>query len=114
MLSAISSDFTDIAEKVEAGRRLTREEGIRLFDADLFTLGELANRVRERMHGGVAYYTHTLHLNYSNACVLSCGLCAFYRPLDHKEAYTFSLEQIAQKAQAAGKLGYGSSTSPAA
>jgi aminodeoxyfutalosine synthase len=57
------------------------------------------------MHGDAAYYTHTLHLNYSNACVLSCGLCAFYRPLGHKEVYTFSLEQIAQKAEAAGKLG---------
>ena len=105
MLSAISPDCSEISEKVEQGRRLTREEGIRLFDADLFTLGALATQVRERLHGDAAYYTHTLHLNYSNACVLSCGLCAFYRPLDHKEAYTFPLEQIAQKAEAAGKLG---------
>jgi aminodeoxyfutalosine synthase len=101
----VSGDFSDIAGKVEAGRRLTREEGISLFDADLFTLGVLANQVRERMHGQTAYYTHTLHLNYSNACILSCGLCAFYRPLGHKEAYTFPLEEIAAKAEAAGKLG---------
>ena len=105
MPSAISPDYTEISEKVEAGRRLDREEGIMLFDADLFTLGALANRVRERLHGDAAYYTHTLHLNYSNACVLSCGLCAFYRPLGHAEAYTFPLEQIAQKAELAGKLG---------
>ena len=105
MISAISPDYSEIAEKVEAGQRLTREEGIRLFDADLFTLGALANQARERMHGDAAYYTHTLHLNYSNACVLSCGLCAFYRPLDHKEAYTFPLEEIVAKAEAAGKLG---------
>ncbi len=102
---ATSSDFTDIAQRVEAGERLTREEGIRLFEADLFTLGRLANRVRERLHGNFTYYTHTLHLNYSNACVLSCGLCAFFRPLDHQEAYTFTLDQIAQKAQAAQKAG---------
>jgi len=101
----VDDDYSEIAEKVEAGQRLTREEGIRLFDADLFTLGALANQVRERMHGDAAYYTHTLHLNYSNGCVLSCGLCAFYRPLDHKEAYTFSLEEIARKAETAGKLG---------
>ena len=101
----ISPGYSEIAEKVKAGHRLTREEGILLFDADLFTLGTLANTVRERMHGDAAYYTHTLHLNYSNACVLSCGLCAFYRPLDHKEAYTFPLEQIAQKAEAGAKLG---------
>ncbi len=105
MPSTISPDFTEIEEKVQAGRRLDREEGIRLFDADLFTLGRLGNVVRQRLHGDAAYYTHTLHLNYSNACVLSCGLCAFYRPLDHKEAYTFSLDEIAQKARAAGKMG---------
>ena len=105
MPSAISADYSDVAEKVEHGQRLTREEGIRLFDADLFTLGALANTVRERLHGDAAYYTHTLHLNYSNECVLSCGLCAFYRPLGHEEAYAFPLEEIARKAEAAGKLG---------
>ncbi len=104
-LSTISPDCTDISEKVQTNQRLSREEGIRLFDADLFTLGTLANQVRERMHGELTYYTHTLHLNYSNACVLSCGLCAFYRPLDHQEAYTFSLEEIAKKAEAANKVG---------
>ncbi len=104
-LSIVSPDFADIAEKVEQGGRLTREEGIRLFGADLFTLGALATQVRERLHGDRAYYTHTLHLNYSNACVLSCGLCAFYRPLDHAQAYTFTLEEIARKAEAAGRLG---------
>ncbi|MBI3333450.1 MAG: CofH family radical SAM protein [Candidatus Omnitrophica bacterium] len=105
MISTISADFAEIAEKVTAGRRLSREEGILLFDADLFTLGRLANLVRRRMHGESAYYTHTLHLNYSNACVLSCGLCAFYRPLDHPQATTFSLEEIGAKAEAAGRAG---------
>ncbi|MBI3318617.1 MAG: CofH family radical SAM protein [Candidatus Omnitrophica bacterium] len=100
-----NKNCTQVAEKVRTGRRLNREEGVRLFDADLFTLGALANVVRERLHGDNAYYTHTLHLNYSNACVLTCGLCAFYRPLDHSEAYTFPLEEIAQKAEAARKAG---------
>ncbi len=104
-VSSIHPAYADIAAKVEAGQRLTRDEGIRLFDADLFSLGELANLARERLHGDNTYYTHTLHLNYSNACVLTCGLCAFYRPLEHKEAYTFSMEQIAQKAEAAKKAG---------
>ncbi|MBI3322146.1 MAG: CofH family radical SAM protein [Candidatus Omnitrophica bacterium] len=105
MVSAISPDYAGIAGKVEAGQRLTRDEGIRLFDADLFTLGGLANQVRERLHGDNTYYTHTLHLNYSNACVLSCGLCAFYRPLGHAEAYTYPMEQIRSKAEAANKAG---------
>ncbi|PIQ82085.1 MAG: aminofutalosine synthase MqnE [Candidatus Omnitrophica bacterium CG11_big_fil_rev_8_21_14_0_20_64_10] len=105
MLSVVDPALAEIAGKVERGERLDRAEGIRLFNADLFTLGALANVVRERKHGDNAYYTHTLHLNYSNACVLSCGLCAFYRPLDHGEAYTFSVEQMRERAAAAGRLG---------
>ena len=95
-----------IIEKVQAGDRLSREEGIALFQTDdLHTLGALANLARERLHGDKTYYTHTLHVNYSNACVLSCALCAFYRPLDHPEAYTFTQEQMAEQAEAAGRLG---------
>lgn len=105
MFATIDPSFAAIAEKVHAGQRLSREDGIRLFEADLFTLGTLADAVRKRLHGDRTYYTHTLHLNYSNACVLSCGLCAFFRPLDHAEAYTFSLQEIARKAEAAGRLG---------
>lgn len=105
MPATVSPEFTGIAEKVEAKQRLSREEGVRLFEADLFTLGALANQVRERLHGDNTYYTHTLHLNYSNACVLSCGLCAFYRPLGHAEAYTFPMAEIRAKAEAAGKAG---------
>ena len=98
--------FSEIADKVAAGERLSREEGIALFQSDdLFTLGSLANLVRERLHGDRTYYTHTLHVNYSNACVLSCALCAFYRPLDHPQAHTFSLEELGKRAEAAGRLG---------
>jgi len=102
---AVETDFTEITQKVEQGERLSREEGVQLFNADLFTLGKLANVVRERLHGDNTYYTHTLHLNYSNACVLSCGLCAFYRPLEDKEAYTFSVEEMKKKALKAGEFG---------
>lgn len=104
-MRAASLGCEEIAEKIEAGERLNRDDGIRLFEADLFSLGALADSVRRRLHGEAAYYTHTLHLNYSNACVLSCGLCAFYRPLDHGQAYTFSLEEIEKKAAAAARAG---------
>ena len=102
----VSPALAPIAEKVMTGQRLTREDGIALFKTeDLFTLGYLANHVRERLHGDKTFYTHTLHVNYSNACVLTCALCAFYRPLDHAEAYTFTIEDLGQQAEAAGKLG---------
>jgi aminodeoxyfutalosine synthase len=46
-----------IEEKVIAGQRVSLEEGIFLDkEADLLTLGRLANTVRERKNGNFAYY----------------------------------------------------------
>jgi aminodeoxyfutalosine synthase len=76
-----------IREKVLAGERLTREDGVALYRArDIFTIGQLANTVRERLHGRLAYYNVNRHINYSNFCVLRCKFCAFYRPYDKKGA----------------------------
>ncbi len=71
----------DIAEKVDAGERLSFEDGVRLYETtDIHTLGELANRVRERRHGRMAYYNVNRHINYTNFCVLRCKFCSFYEP----------------------------------
>ena len=41
-----------IREKVDAGQRLSFEDGVFLYEeADLHSLGELANQVRERKNG---------------------------------------------------------------
>jgi len=70
-----------IAAKVEAGHRLTLDDGIALYASrDIHEIGRLANLVRERMHGDVAYYNVNRHINYSNYCVLRCKFCSFYRP----------------------------------
>ncbi len=56
------------------------DEGLRLYQSpDIFTLGEMANAVRERLHGRNAFYNINLHINYSNYCVLRCKFCSFYR-----------------------------------
>jgi 2-iminoacetate synthase ThiH len=62
--SAMSHDtrLGAIREKVEAGVRLSFEDGVYLDEqADLFTLGELANLVRERKNGNFAYYNVNTH-----------------------------------------------------
>jgi aminodeoxyfutalosine synthase len=42
----------DISGKLDAGERLTFDDGVRLFDCpDLLALGWLANREREKRHG---------------------------------------------------------------
>jgi aminodeoxyfutalosine synthase len=71
----------EIAAKVERGQRLDHADGVALFASrDIHEIGRLANIVRERMHGDVAYYNINRHINYSNYCVLRCKFCSFYRP----------------------------------
>jgi aminodeoxyfutalosine synthase len=94
-----------ILSKVQAGRRLSFDEGIFLEEqADLFTLGELANLVRERKNGNNAFYNVNTHLNATNVCVYRCNFCAFRADLKSAKGYVMSDEQIVQRAaEAAGR-----------
>ncbi|MGE3508951.1 MAG: aminofutalosine synthase MqnE [Vicinamibacterales bacterium] len=91
-----ASGLTDIADKLAAGERLDFGDGVRLCEApDLLAVGALANRERERRHGGRTYYNHNIRLEATNVCVASCLFCSFARlkPGD-PGAYTLSLEQV--------------------
>ncbi|MCH7764948.1 MAG: aminofutalosine synthase MqnE [Acidobacteria bacterium] len=84
-----------IAEKVQAGERLTFEDGLALYRThDLLALGWLANSVRERLHGNVCYYNINRHINPTNVCVAHCRLCAFGRDPNVPGAYTMALEEV--------------------
>ena len=96
-----------IANKVQAGQRLTREEGIALLrDADLLELGMLADAVRQRLHPeGIVTYIIDRNINYTNVCVAQCAFCAFYRDLPSREGYLLSKEQLAAKIEETLALG---------
>lgn len=88
-----------IREKVEAGARLSFDDGLYLDEhADLFTLGELANVVRERKNGHFAYYNVNTHLNPTNVCVYRCTFCAFRADLKSDKGYVMTDEQILHRA----------------
>ena len=94
----------DIAKKIEAQVRLSFEDGVRLYESnDIHTLGELANLVRERLHGRVAYYNVNRHINYTNFCVLRCRFCSFYMPYEKKPSNRGAGEVRQQPATAANR-----------
>ena len=91
----MADDLRDIAAKLEAGERLSLDDGIRLFRTrDLFGLGRLANRVRERKNGNRAYYVRNMHLNYTNVCVFDCSFCGFYRKEGAAGSWEMDLDTI--------------------
>ena len=90
-----------IAEKVEAGVRLNFDDGLALYrSGDILAVGWLANTVRERMHGDLAYFNVNRHINPTNVCVASCRLCAFGRKKGAPGTYTMALEEAFETAAA--------------
>ncbi|MBW3543067.1 MAG: aminofutalosine synthase MqnE [Planctomycetes bacterium] len=95
-----------IADKVHAGERLSFDDGLYLDrHANLLELGRLANVVRERKNGGLAFYNTNVHLNPTNVCVYRCVFCAFRSDLRAEKAYEFTDEMIRERVREAQRQG---------
>jgi aminodeoxyfutalosine synthase len=89
------SRLKPILNKVEAGDRLSYDDGVALYrTSDILSLGYMANLVRERLHGAVTYFNVNRHINPTDVCVASCRLCAFGKRAKDPKAYTMSLEEV--------------------
>src|SRR5207237_6256886 len=93
-------------EKVLAGEVLSYGDGVTLYRSrDIHGIGRLANVVRERLHGGRAYYNRNRHINYTNVCALSCKVRSFYRKRGEEGAYEMPVEQVIATARKAADAG---------
>ena len=98
---ARAADLGSIAEKVLAKERLSLEDGLALYETPhVHVVGELANFVRERLHGDLAYFNVNQHINYTNYCNKFCKFCSFDRLPGQEGAYLLTPEQAAQKIEA--------------
>lgn len=99
-------NLIEIASRVEAGERLSFEDGIALYATDdLPALGKLADTVRRRRHGSITYFNVNRHFNPTNICYADCKFCGFYRTPRQADAYTHNVEEslrIAGQAVAEG------------
>ena len=87
-----------ILEKVEAGERISGEEGVRLFNSpDMLAIGYLADIVRKRINGDNAYFIYNQHVNYSNICTNLCKFCAFGKEKGADLAYEMTVDDIKEK-----------------
>ncbi len=101
-----TSRLQAIREKVEAGQRLSFDDGMALEESnDLFALGSMANLVREHYNGNFAYYNVNTHINPTNVCVYKCDFCAFRADLNEDRAYVMDEAQIKERAAQAHARG---------
>jgi aminodeoxyfutalosine synthase len=95
-----------IEQKVRAGYRLSLDDGMALYETpDVWSVCRLADVVRRRLHGDIAYYNVNRHFNYTNICALSCKFCAFYRKKGDDGAYERSLDEVREEARKAVDAG---------
>jgi len=94
--SGLSNDLKQIAEKVKAGKRITDEEGLLLFEkASLAFVGSLANYIREKLHGNKTFFNRNFHIEPTNVCVFSCNFCSYSRLYAHRdEGWELSMDQM--------------------
>src|SRR3989338_8110236 len=65
----------------------------------------MANFVKRRMHGDKAHFTHSINVNHSNICVLSCKFCAFARTKKDADAYALTVDEIERRVKNAASHG---------
>ena len=90
-----SSDIGDILENSLNGLRPKKDDYSRLLKSNnVQLLGLVAGKITQQKFGKKASFINNIILNYTNVCITDCKFCAFYRPPEHEESYTLTLDEI--------------------
>src|SRR5918998_2668391 len=97
--SLARSELRDIAEKVDAGERLSFEDGTRLYASnELLLIGKLADEVNRRRNGDVVYFVQNHRLTPTNVCAFHCNFCSFRRNGDEADAFIRTAREMVERA----------------
>ncbi len=89
------SRLTPVWEKVRGGERLSREDGLALFETeDLHAVGRMADVAKSRRHGDQVFFVLNRYINPTNVCVLSCSFCDFARKKGEEGAFENTIEDV--------------------
>jgi FO synthase len=94
------------AESDPAG--LTDDQALTLLAADgpdLEALAGLADDIRRDVNGDDVTYVVTRNINFTNVCYTGCRFCAFAQRRGDADAYSLSVEQVADRAADAWEAG---------
>ncbi|MER7107340.1 bifunctional FO biosynthesis protein CofGH [Streptomyces sp. NPDC000229] len=103
---------TDVREALAVAAddptRLTDQQALALLHADgpaLDALCRIADGIRRDAVGDDVTYIVTRNINFTNVCYTGCRFCAFAQRRTDADAYTLSLDQVADRAQQAWDVG---------
>jgi len=96
-----------LAEKIERGERLSREDGVVLFaSGDLLGIGHMADAVNRAKHGDRVTFAANQHINPTNVCILrkTFVFCSYARLPKEEGAYRYTMEQVYEEASTANSM----------
>ncbi len=95
----------DILDKLESGQRLDFDDGVKLYDLDLFTLARFADKRRKELYGKKTFFNINRHINPTNICKDICKFCAFSANRKNPNPYTLSHDEVLSIVEDASKRG---------
>ncbi len=95
----------NLITKIQNKERLTQQDGEALYELDLYTLGELADTIRQARYGKKSYFNINRHLNPTNVCADVCKFCAYSATRKNPNQYTMSHEEMLEIAGKAVEKG---------
>lgn len=91
------SQWEHIASLVEAGKRLSFDEALTLWQqTPLWRLGELATQRKRAISGEKVFYNKNFHIEPTNLCVFNCKFCSFRQPKGSPKAWDMTMEEVEQ------------------
>ena len=117
-----SLEWPEIAPRITRQSRIALEQVMETLDGGVLTceqctllanaagddlLGLLvaADALRRELVGNIVTYVVNRNINFTNVCFVGCKFCAFSRGPRESDTYFLSLDQVAQKASEAWKIG---------
>lgn len=107
--SRIDTDVRQaLGQAADDPTKLTDDEALALLHADgpaLDALTRIADELRRDVVGDDVTYIVTRNINFTNVCYTGCRFCAFAQRRTDADAYTLSLDQVADRAEQAWQVG---------
>jgi cyclic dehypoxanthinyl futalosine synthase len=103
----LTSSIRQLLDEAICGRRLQRDEGLRLLEShDLAALARAADAVCRRLHPE-SYRTYNVdrNINYTNVCIGGCRFCAFSRRPGDPQGYVLPRKELLEKIRETVALG---------
>jgi len=106
--SRVRREVAAALARAARGVVLDDDEALLLFDTtgvELDALARTADEVRAERVGDLVTYVVNRNINATNVCYVGCRFCAFAQRRDDPDAYTLSLDEVADRAEEAWLAG---------